>query len=52
MLKTQEESLKDMSDCQMANTLGKRVTVEETNDIQILDTDCEDGEAVTCDQAS
>lgn len=34
----------------MANTLGKRVAVEETNDIQILDTDYEDGETITCNQ--
>lgn len=39
-----------MSDCQMANILGKAAAVEETNEIQILDTDCEDGETLTCNQ--
>lgn len=50
LLKNQEESLKDMSDCQMEDTLGKRGTMEETNDIPILDTDCEDVEAIICNQ--
>lgn len=31
LLKNQEESLKDIRDHQMVNTLGKRVVVEETN---------------------
>lgn len=36
----------DLSDFQMANTLGKRAIVEETNNIQIPDTEYKDVEAM------